>query len=107
MELRQVLGSRRSIRFLLPYKPVEPEKIQLWNPDIVSEEPMTPGPPGVGAKSAVKIREGSRVVDYVSEVVTFQPEELLYFLLRHLVVGIVVLDRTAGLDGVEGIHSLQ
>ena len=28
MELRQVIGRRRSIRFLLPYKPVEPEKIQ-------------------------------------------------------------------------------
>jgi nitroreductase len=29
MELREVIGRRRSIRFLLPYKPVEPEKIQL------------------------------------------------------------------------------
>lgn len=28
MELRTVIGSRRSIRFLLPHKPVEPEKIQ-------------------------------------------------------------------------------
>jgi len=28
MELRRVIGRRRSIRFLLPYKPVEPEKIQ-------------------------------------------------------------------------------
>jgi nitroreductase len=28
MELRQVVGRRRSIRFMLPYKPVEPEKIQ-------------------------------------------------------------------------------
>ena len=28
MELREVLGRRRSIRFLRPYRPVEPEKIQ-------------------------------------------------------------------------------
>ena len=28
MELREVVGLRRSIRFLLPYRPVEPEKIQ-------------------------------------------------------------------------------
>ncbi len=28
MELRQAIGCRRSMRFLLPYKPVEPEKIQ-------------------------------------------------------------------------------
>jgi len=28
MELRQVIGNRRSMRFLLPYRPVEPEKIQ-------------------------------------------------------------------------------
>jgi nitroreductase len=28
MQLREVIGRRRSIRFLLPYRPVEPEKIQ-------------------------------------------------------------------------------
>jgi len=28
MELRQAVGNRRSMRFLLPYRPVEPEKIQ-------------------------------------------------------------------------------
>ncbi|MCC6960151.1 MAG: nitroreductase family protein [Dehalococcoidia bacterium] len=28
MELREVIGNRRSIRFMLPYKPVEPEKVQ-------------------------------------------------------------------------------
>ena len=29
MELREVLGRRRSIRFMRPYQPVEPEKVQL------------------------------------------------------------------------------
>lgn len=29
MELREVIGRRRSIRFIKPYKPVEPEKIQV------------------------------------------------------------------------------
>jgi len=29
VELREVMGRRRSIRFLNPYKPVEPEKIQM------------------------------------------------------------------------------
>lgn len=29
MELREVIGRRRSIRFVKPYKPVEPEKIQV------------------------------------------------------------------------------
>jgi nitroreductase len=28
LELREAIGRRRSIRFMLPYKPVEPEKIQ-------------------------------------------------------------------------------
>ena len=28
MELREAIGNRRSIRFMLPYKPVEPEKVQ-------------------------------------------------------------------------------
>jgi len=29
VELREVIGRRRSIRFLKPYKPVEPEKVQV------------------------------------------------------------------------------
>ncbi|MBT4161293.1 MAG: hypothetical protein HOE54_08290, partial [Gammaproteobacteria bacterium] len=29
MELREAIGRRRSIRFIKPYKPVEPEKIQV------------------------------------------------------------------------------
>jgi nitroreductase len=29
MELREVIGRRRSIRFVRPYRPVEPEKIQM------------------------------------------------------------------------------
>lgn len=29
MELREVMGKRRSIRFMRPYQPVEPEKIQV------------------------------------------------------------------------------
>ncbi len=28
MELREAIGRRRSIRFMRPYKPVEPEKVQ-------------------------------------------------------------------------------
>jgi len=28
LELREAIGNRRSIRFMLPYKPVEPEKVQ-------------------------------------------------------------------------------
>ena len=56
---------------------VEPGNIQLWNPDIVSHEPLTSGPPGVGSRSAVRIREGSRLVEYESEVLTFEPGKLL------------------------------
>ena len=56
---------------------VEHENIRRWNPEIVSEQALTPGPPGVGSRSSVQIREGSRVVEYVSEVLTFEPEEQL------------------------------
>ena len=55
---------------------VEPENIKRWNPDVVSDEALTPGPPGVGSKSAVRIREGSRIVEYESEVLTFEPGKL-------------------------------
>ncbi len=56
---------------------VEPDNIRRWNPDVVNHKPLTSGPPAVGSKSAVQIREGSRLVEYVSEVITFEPGELL------------------------------
>ncbi len=49
------------------------QHMMRWSPDIVSVETTTSGPPGVGTRSAVQIREGSRVVDYDSEILTFEP----------------------------------
>jgi uncharacterized protein YndB with AHSA1/START domain len=56
---------------------VDPAQIRRWNPEVVRDEPLTPGPPGVGSTSAVWIREGRREVRYESEVLTFDPLERL------------------------------
>ncbi len=53
------------------------QHVMSWSPDIVNVEPMTSGPPAVGTRSAVQIREGSRVVDYNSEILAFQPGNCL------------------------------
>ncbi len=60
----------------------ESEEIQRWNRDIVSDEPLTPGPPQVGARARLKIREGSRVADYESEITAIEPQRLLELELR-------------------------
>ena len=44
------------------------EKMKLWTPEIVSSEPMSPGPIRVGLRSRTKIKEGSRIVDYEGEI---------------------------------------
>lgn len=60
----------------------EADQIMRWTPDIVSEEPLTPGPPRVGAISRVGIKEGSRVVEYTSEVMVFEPQTYLEIELK-------------------------
>ena len=51
----------------------EPEQIKRWITELVSDEPLTPPPIGVGTKTRMKIREGSRVVEYATELVAFTP----------------------------------
>lgn len=76
MNTETVLSMQTTPERLWPFL-VDPDRIQQWNPDVVSHETLTDGPPGVGAKSAVQIQEGSRVAEYVTEVMTYDPCELL------------------------------
>jgi uncharacterized protein YndB with AHSA1/START domain len=48
-------------------------QVKRWNPGLVSDEPLTPGPPHVGQRSRMKLREGGRVVEYGSEVLVLEP----------------------------------
>ena len=51
----------------------ETERVQQWNPSIVSDEPTTPGPAGVGTRTVMRLREGSKIVDYETELTAYEP----------------------------------
>jgi carbon monoxide dehydrogenase subunit G len=59
----------------------EGEQIMRWTPEIVSED-SPPGPPRVGAISRVGIKEGSRVVEYTTEVGALEPQAYLEIELK-------------------------
>jgi uncharacterized protein YndB with AHSA1/START domain len=42
----------------------EPAQVARWITELVSDEPTTPPPHGVGTTTRMKIREGARVVEY-------------------------------------------
>ena len=69
----EIAAAPETIWFLI----TDREKTMQWNPDILSIEPRTPGPPVVGLVSDTKIKEGSRVVDYEGEITAFQPPAYL------------------------------
>lgn len=60
----------------------EPEAIKRWMPAIESDEPLTPGPPGVGTRSRMTLREGKRSVRYETELTTYDVERLLTLDMR-------------------------
>lgn len=60
----------------------DPEKVRSWTPSVVSDEPISSGPPEVGFKSLMKIKEGSKIVEYDSEITIYAPERQLGLVLR-------------------------
>ena len=60
----------------------EVEQIKRWTPSLVSEDPLSPDPAKVGALSIMKIKEGSKIVEYESELAAFQPTNHLGIILR-------------------------
>jgi uncharacterized protein YndB with AHSA1/START domain len=60
----------------------EPDQIKRWITELVSDEPTTPPPIGVGTRTKMKIREGSRVVDYETEILAYTPERELELEMR-------------------------
>ncbi|MDH3732690.1 MAG: SRPBCC family protein [Gemmatimonadota bacterium] len=53
------------------------EAIKRWNTDIISDEVLTEGPLGVGTRSRIMIREGSREVEYANEIIEYdEPDRL-------------------------------
>ena len=60
----------------------EPEQIKRWITELVSDEPITPPPIGVGTRTRMKIREGARTVEYATELVAFTPPSELVIEMR-------------------------
>lgn len=58
------------------------EQIKRWTPSLISDEPLTDGPTQVGQISKMKIKEGSKVVAYESEIASYQPTTHLGIILR-------------------------
>ena len=58
------------------------EHLKTWMPDIVDDELLTSGPVGPGTTSRTKIREGRKIVDYITELKVYEPPTRLDIELR-------------------------
>ena len=58
------------------------EQMKQWTPSLVSDEPLSDGPAQVGHISKMKIKEGDKVVDYESEIASYEPTSHLGIVLR-------------------------
>ena len=81
MNIERTIHIERSPADLWPWL-TETERVQRWNPGIVSDEPTTPGPTGVGTRTKMKLREGSEIVDYDTELTAYEPDRLVALEMR-------------------------
>ena len=58
------------------------EHIKQWMSSLISDEPVEPGPTKVGYLSKMKIKEGSNIVEYDSEITTYEPTKHLGMMLK-------------------------
>ena len=58
------------------------KQIKRWNTTVISDEPLSPGPPHVGQISKMMLKEGSKAVEYESEISHYQPTSQLSMILR-------------------------
>lgn len=77
----------------------EPEAIQRWMPSIERDEPLTPGPPGVGTKTRMTLREGKRSVVYETELTTYDEHRELALDMRGGSLGTSPMHVRYRLDG--------
>jgi uncharacterized protein YndB with AHSA1/START domain len=60
----------------------DPAQVARWITELVSDEPVTPPPVGVGTTTRMKIREGARIVEYTTEILAFTPDRELELEMR-------------------------
>ena len=81
MNIERTILIERSPADLWPWL-IETERVQRWNPSIISDEPTTPGPAGVGTRTRMKLREGSRVTEYTTELTAYEPDRRVALEMR-------------------------
>lgn len=60
----------------------QPDQIARWITELVSDEPTTPPPIGVGTRTRMKLRERSRIVEYATELLAYTPHSELVLEIR-------------------------
>ena len=60
----------------------DPDQVARWITELVSDEPTTPPPTGVGTRTRMTIREGSRIVEYATEILAYVPRRELVLEMR-------------------------
>ena len=61
---------------------IDPDRVQEWMPEVVSYKTNADQGPGVGTKSTMSIKEGSKVVDYETEILTYEPNDRMVIEMR-------------------------
>jgi carbon monoxide dehydrogenase subunit G len=60
----------------------EPDQVKRWIRELVDDVPTTPPPVGVGTTTRMTIREGSRTVEYATEILVFELQRELVLEMR-------------------------
>ena len=72
MPMRFTIDFACSPEQLFPYL-VEPDKMLKWMCGVTKIEPITDGPPGVGQRAKIWIKEGKKESEYETVVTIFEP----------------------------------
>lgn len=60
----------------------EPDQVKRWITELVDDVPTTPPPTGAGTWTRMTIREGSRTVEYATEILVFELHRELVLEMR-------------------------
>jgi uncharacterized protein YndB with AHSA1/START domain len=61
---------------------VEPDRLKRWLGGFVEARPLTDGPIGVGTRSIDVIRDGSRVMEFETEITSYEPPHAMTVRIR-------------------------
>jgi uncharacterized protein YndB with AHSA1/START domain len=56
---------------------LDPEEQKRWMPELLANEPISPGPTRPGLRFRLRVREDAQAVEYLGEVTAFDPPRRL------------------------------